>query len=366
MKTQQAMNTFCIRFILLFSLLTSVKSVVAQDTLTTEKNLIRTGDRLYKSAVSGIGAGASGNNVSWNYANARVSDTEHIVDYYDDDGLLKTESGKINKFIHSGDTVYMTSVEDRLRVLSFARSLPCIAYPFTYGDSITSTFSGRGLYCGTRHVNIKGSITVKADAYGELLLPDDLHYSDVLRVCTQRVADIRLCHDSAAIDSVSERTEVLTRYDWYAHGYRYPLLELAEYVSYDGDKPVASRKEAYITRPDKMDCGGDMVNEAVRRTVKAYSNDSGDDGICKKRGIVNYDVSVNGSSVDVTYTIDRTSDISLIVSDFAGIVYHSEHQPYSNAGTHSHTFDCGNMRAGRYIVYIQTSNNTVSKKFTLK
>lgn len=84
MKTQQAMNTFCIRFILLFSLLTSVKSVVAQDTLTTEKNLIRTGDRLYKSAVSGIGAGASGNNVSWNYANARVSDTEHMS--YDSKG----------------------------------------------------------------------------------------------------------------------------------------------------------------------------------------------------------------------------------------------------------------------------------------
>lgn len=84
MKTQQAMNTFCIRFILFFGLLTSVKSVVAKDTLTTEKNLILTVDSLYKSAVSGIGAGASGNNVSWNYANTRISDTEHMS--YDSKG----------------------------------------------------------------------------------------------------------------------------------------------------------------------------------------------------------------------------------------------------------------------------------------
>lgn len=94
------------------------------------------------------------------------------------------------------------------------------SFPFTYNDEFNDTYEGSYFWSGTNYiVERNGSLTVKADGYGSLIMPYGT-INNVLRVkYTSEYEDYN--------DFVQTTTTIsLTTYKWYKQGNKIPLLEI--------------------------------------------------------------------------------------------------------------------------------------------
>ena len=159
-------------------------------------------------------------------------------------------------------------------VLKYSDPVVKMKYPFSYGAQFTDHFIGIGTYSETSIIDFFGDNTVSADGYGTLILPDRV-VENSLRVKSVKTGmQINMC-GTADVNIV--------KYNWYAAGYRYPLLSLT----------IAE------TRPNVG---------AVQITKTAYTNTQQP----------NKSISVNGSNV-IAKTIDPSQqntkpDVSVLIS----------------------------------------------------
>ena len=121
------------------------------------------------------------------------------------------------------DTFFYVLTPDPKRVQTF---------PFTYGDSYTDSFNGRSTVTfGTFQVvqTRTGTITVEADAYGQLSTPAGT-FQNVLRIkTTEQITDTYL---------TSVTTQNITRYSWYSSDEKYLLLHMDSIVVQPAQGPA--------------------------------------------------------------------------------------------------------------------------------
>jgi len=189
--------------------------------LTTRRNAYRATDALVKQQVEFKDPGSSGRNLHWdfstvqplnesyglNYSLRNVADTssvsglEHNTRYY-----YRQQRDSLQAVGYENSTTYMEYTQPELRM----------HFPFTYGDTLFSNFTGKGEYCHRIPLAVKGYTRIMADAEGELKLPQFTTVKKALRVRTLRH------YTETGKDSV-EMT--LDTYSWYAAGIRYPVFE---------------------------------------------------------------------------------------------------------------------------------------------
>ncbi len=102
-------------------------------------------------------------------------------------------------------------------VLKYSDPVVKMQYPFSYGNQFTDHFIGVANADRPDKIDFFGDFSVIADAYGTLVLPDRV-IENTLRVKSVKTGlQINMCGTA----DVS-----ITKYNWYAAGYRYPLVNL--------------------------------------------------------------------------------------------------------------------------------------------
>ena len=107
--------------------------------------------------------------------------------------------------------------------MTFHRPYVKMIYPFAFGDAIDGDYEGTYHYSEDKNAGIAGSYSVRADAYGRLILPGGHEVTDALRVVSKRSYDVLL-------GDLPNHNEITT-YRWYARNERFPLAVLTSYSS---------------------------------------------------------------------------------------------------------------------------------------
>lgn len=349
--------------LLLATLIATTTSIVAQDfMLTREANIISDSDEVSLERMPYFSSNRCGKGLLWDFTESSTS-KRHFNIWHQVDTVgrhLQLTDRDITYYQDAKDTLFIVCRESPLYKITYSQPILSMRYPFAYGDSLSAPFSGYGVYCGDHPFKENGVSTIIADAEGDAVIGEDTIHN-VLRVYTLRSYSICMDIDSTALDSARLKQIIEERYDWYARGYRYPIVTTVTSTSYDNMTPLGTRQTAYCLLPDIQCQFADSVNEDIRRKDSLAAAEQ----TRANTDIIHYTVSQGGGLVTIDYSLDSDADITALVSDAMGIVYRRSHQ-YNRQGTgYTLTLDCSGLRRGKYILYINVNGKVYSNKVAL-
>ena len=223
------------KHLLLFITSLMALSLQAQNfqTLTTGRNAYRAADQLVKQQVAFKDPGSTGKGLSWDFSTLQPINENYSLNYFIPDSTRMTrlcgqEHNTRYYFRQQQDSLQAVGYENSTTYMEYTVPELRMHFPFSYGDTLFSYFTGKGEYCHRIPLAVKGYTRVMADADGELMLPEFTTVKKALRVRTLRH------YTETGKDSV-EMT--LDTYSWYAAGIRYPVFEsIKTSLSRKGDK----------------------------------------------------------------------------------------------------------------------------------
>jgi hypothetical protein len=202
----------------------------AQTSLTYANNSLIAGDSNAFREIQFSDPGNAGSNQVWDFS---------MVQYTGKSPVSTIQSATVPKadgvggynlsLIDNGNDYFMNSMQNLLEewgyvnkeqklILKYSDPVVKMRYPFSYGEQFSDHFIGVAWYNETNTIDFFGDCTVAADAYGTLILPDQVIEN------TLRVKSIK---KGLQINMCGTTTVNIVRYLWYAAGYRYPLLSMS-------------------------------------------------------------------------------------------------------------------------------------------
>ncbi len=353
----------CIYFYLLFH-----QFVLAQITLLEQVNKPVIGDRIDRHIVTGLYSGDRGDNVLWDFSDAIISDDIFPIRFsFDSIGFKSVEFGIRNYYLQRDDTMLIHAYQSSLEYMYYTQPPIFITYPFCYGDSIASSFSGKGNYCNTYNLSHTGMRIVMADAKGNILLPDQRVLTDVLRVHTFTLNNILLEGlESNLIDSAKAKQELIENYSWYVRGCRYPVFEYSIKTSYNKETQVASTYSSYCYLPDSVIDKSMSFEEALHKGISdikssTYANNHGE-----KMLPIDYHMLQSDNTIQLSYSTTTNAMVTFIIASNMGMIYQNKSFHCEGGETYETTFNCNGYRPGGYILYINVNGIVSSEKFQVK
>lgn len=225
--------------------------VAGQVTITKSQNGIVSAETSVTREVAWQDPGSPGENRIWDFSSVDYSGRTSLYGVVADldgftgaaDGsLMFSEEGYEYRYAEGerelNETGYLNAAKKM--VAEYNDPIRRMVYPFSFGDSFTDTFAGTGWHNKTSRIDLTGIITYSADATGTLILPDRI-LRNVLRVRSdKRSVQTGVCGSTQV---------VVTRYSWYAPGYRYPvMMESSTDIIY-GDREPLTTRVAWIGSP---------------------------------------------------------------------------------------------------------------------
>jgi len=127
--------------------------------------------------------------------------------------------------------------QEQKLILRYSDPVIKMKYPFSFGDQHTDHFIGVASYSDTNTIDFFGDCTLAADAYGKLVLPNQI-IENVLRIkSVKKGLQINMCGT----------TDInMTRYSWYASGYRYPVLSVCTVETRNNEGVPQVTKSAFV------------------------------------------------------------------------------------------------------------------------
>ena len=189
--------------------------------LTTRRNAYRVTDALVKQQVEFKDPGSSGRNLHWDFSTLQPLNESYSLNYSlrnaaDTSSVSGLEHNTRYYYRQQRDSLQAVGYENSTTYMEYTQPELRMHFPFAYGDTLFSYFTGKGEYCHRIPLAVKGYTRIIADAEGELKLPEFTTVKKALRVRTLRH------YTETGKDSV-EMT--LDTYSWYAAGIRYPVFE---------------------------------------------------------------------------------------------------------------------------------------------
>lgn len=332
----------------------SSTQIHAQHSLRFDCNAIRP-DSINRIPMPYFDAGCEGENVTWDFSHEDYDanpDTTSVSLYDMKNRLLWDDNGTMTTYRQTGDSLIICREETPRYEMDFDIPIVRMIYPFFYGQTITSPFSGKGIYEDVYALNEKGYAHINGDAYGTLILAEGDTLKNVLRVHTTLQSDMDITTSSTG-EYVGTLTKVADTYEWYARGYRYPVLKTtSNYIISEGNA-ILTRTSAQRISPEMQEELDDEENEELRRASDAPS-------------IINYDVTVNGNTVTITYDLMGDAHIGMTLADSKGIVYwRHEEDRLAGEGYQTQVPLAGLLR-GQYVIYINVNGEISNCKVNVE
>lgn len=342
--------------------LTTVVTACAQgNILTREANLLCDSDELIIQSVPYFYSIGNGEGYTWNFTGIDSNGKYKV--FHERDSLrviLSLSDHGITYYQSNNDTLYIIGRESPLCKAVYDVPQMVMRYPFAYGDSISKPFSGNGIYCGDHYFRERGSSTITADAAGEAVIGGDT-IPNVLRVCTLKSYSVCMDVDSTALDTAKLKQVIEERYDWYARGYRYPILTTLTSTSYDNTVPIGTVQRSYCMLPDVQNLQDDPYNIDIRRK-DSIDNARRD---LANADIFHYSVNQHGGQIIVNYSLDSDADITALVSDVMGITYKRSRFHNVKGDGYTMSIDCSDLQYGQYILYMNVNGKVYSRNITI-
>lgn len=339
--------------------------VLAQNTLTKAKNLIRNGDIVNYHAMEYSYPIDKGKDVIWDFSDIDELDDEYPIAFIIDTlgNYIKNDDEGTFTYSFFSDLLKQTKEENRLQRIVYHQPKLIMKYPLQFGDSLSLNFSGTGIYCGDHHVKVSGQVNIHADGVGTLILSKQDTLRNALRVYTLTTTSMAMAMDSLSLDTARIRHEISERYDWYVRGYRYPLYSTLLCTSYSGLTPIASQRYAYCLRPNELSyVSNDIVNDSIlhgdsiNREKKRQA----------EKSILHYSVDFYGRTISLNYKLDEDAEVTTILSSVMGIIFHQNRLSCKANDDVNIRFDCSSLQRGQYILYINVNGKIYNEKVNLE
>ncbi|MDR0694955.1 MAG: T9SS type A sorting domain-containing protein [Prevotellaceae bacterium] len=206
--------------LIILGFLSAASVAFAQPVLTYQTHGLKAGENNSMRQVQYVEPGGAGAMQTWDYTHlSPLNEGKTETVEQGENGALKVTAvdGGVFTYACNEDANVYESYMGPGRMVRFEQPIIKIRYPFSYGTIFTGSFSARCFYGADHEMggNMAGNYSSEADAYGVLLLPDNVTLYNVLRVKTKESYVEELCNN----------TQVeLVKYLWYADGYRYPVF----------------------------------------------------------------------------------------------------------------------------------------------
>ena len=368
------MNKQFVIYALIIVLVFFMNSVsFAQNVLGKLSNQIQPGDSVSRIEVEYMDPGEFGTDIVWDFSGIGVKDTNYVK--YDSIGgshLVETGQKFAYKYKISKDSLMIIGYESPLTEINFHHPRLQLLFPFQLHQEAIAEYAGEGRYCGKFFERTFGTIKIKADGEGTIILSENDTLPNTLRIYTVNTASLRLSADSCRNDSDNLKQVITEHYQWFARGYRYPVFETVTSSTYDNLEHISTCQYAYRCSPEIQEELNDTINEQIREADRqtSYNNrnqQSAKDTSNHSNGnIFNYDVQSNGNQFTITYSLTETSHVHAMVVDVMGNIYRDIQQSNAAGSDYSMYFDCSGLRPGQYIIYINVNGTIYNVKIPVK
>ncbi len=332
----------------------AILQIQAQPTLLRETHGLRAGDIHINRIVNFPDKGKAGKDVIWDFSELKEEGTKisYIKEAEDGEGAdnyptanITIDDGKNNFFYDVSDKyLKYVGLYTGKSIIYFNEPIIRMQYPFSFGQSISNEFRGEGMYGIQGLSNISGEISVNADAYGTLILPNGI-IKNALRVKTQsRILEVVFCGYTETIT---------TKYLWYIQNERYPVFALLETESRSSNSEPQISKKAYYS--EKVLASRNKSTTAVEEYLDENHA---------------YQVYPNPTNDKVTININmaKKENISASLYDMNGRKLKSViNNQKANKGSHTFNFSMrsANIPDGIYFIKINMGNKKAVKRIIL-
>jgi hypothetical protein len=341
--------------------ITSANIVSAGNVLTAKSNLIRPGDRLDMMKLKTWDVGESGRDITWQLNDVQAPSGAYSISYSIDTLQFyhKEEPGRIYYYKYADSKLLLMENEDRLYKIKFSKPILSMSFPFKYGETLTSTFLGCGTYCCNHFVNVSGQVYQSADATGSMVINETDTIGDILRVYTLTSASIAMDMDTNAIDTTHLRQQIEERYDWYAKGYRYPIITSITRTCFTNLHMVATSSSSYCILPQDFKIK-DVLKDSLRDSFIKDRQKHNPETPCIK-----YNVTKEANSINVSLNSPRDQNVSALLSSSMGVVFERHSCKVSKSESCIIRFNTESLLPGQYVIYINAAGKIYTYKFNM-
>jgi len=337
--------------LILFTCLAMLK--LQAQTLNSSRNSFRTGDVIIKQQVEFKDPGASGKDITWDFSHVNTINDKYQLTYFlpdksDTNRVTGVEHQTYYHYLLKADTLWLTGYENRTTRMNYLQPEALLRFPFRYGDTLSTNFAGKGVYCQKAGLFAGGYTKVSVDALGKLITPENDTLKNVLRVL--RIKDFT----TTGIDSTRMRMET---YQWYARGSRYPVFETIKTCTLRRDSTL----EGFSTSFYFSIVGREQLQEDLAN-ANLLDDTSNPDNI-----LISCSIYPNPVTTDLTVNYELSVDarVSFLLCDVSG-------RPWANlpgraltAGVQQQKISMSGLHADDYGLYIKV-NDKVYKRTIIK
>ena len=345
----RSLSLKCFYLLLLIACTNNLQAQQNQSvTLCSLINLPHPGDSLVKQQVDYIDPGMAGTNITWDFRPVHPVNDYYILLYHpissDSTRFSGIEHGTNYYYLAKGDSLIHTGYENSTTIMKYTTPEIKLKFPFRYGNTISSRFTGEGEYCHLIALKVSGRTKISADATGILHTPLGLTFKNVLRIKSQRE------YFMTGLDSV---TMTLENYAWYVPGNRYPVFETIKTTTRKSGRSDTEHKVASFFYPpaDQAHLLSDTTNWS-----RQYKNEGSDiESVLSDYKLIPNPVR---SILRIEYDLTGTAIISFRISDEKGFVRYIIPDVTRNSGHYSETIDMNQFTPGIYFINV-TANKMV-------
>ena len=338
--------------ILLLVVISTLSETNAQTILplTADRNAFRPGDLIIKQQVEFKDPGPSGKNIAWDFSMLNPVNEKYKIKYQlktksDSTQLVANEHETKYRYHLKNDTLWLSEYENRTTRMKFEQPEAQLKFPFNYGDSLFSVFSGTGIYCEKVDLIAQGKTYVTIDATGELTTPTKVTLKNVIRV--HRLRD----YTEIGVDSALLRFE---SYSWYATGYRYPVFET--YISSIVKKDTIEddfKTSFYYPVEDMVNLAADPANENLKyeETNDLYSVFT--EATYMPNPVVD--------NLQISFKLIRPATVWFSLHNNAGIPMKQTTAMELPSGANSTNINMSNLMTGTYTLYVHVDDKVMKQ-----
>lgn len=353
--------------------------------VTKLHNLVRAGDKIVKQQVNYVSPGEAGQDMIWDFSSLTPVNEKYELEYLEPellgdsiyvlgrDTFLKEQYNRQDLIVglehytlyyyrSTDSTLCITGFENPVTQVHCQHPVLSMRYPFEYGCEYADTFEMKGIYSGKIPFTTRGSVAVRADATGLMILPDGDTLNHVTRVKTVQTF---IQPDTIPASSMNMRME---SYRWYAAGYRYPVFETLHHWNLNETGQEEVFKTAFFYPPQEHTyLEEDVVNMA---TLDKQDGLPGTD--ISGEPYSRWDMQGEGWACDfypnpvermlnVVYQTETSMPVRISLHDMSGKLLKNISLPETSSGYYTEEIDCSTLPAGNYVCKFVFGTETESR-----
>ena len=341
-------------------------SLMAQNfEILKDTNCLRVGDSIhYVFVTATIPQSSSFSEQIWDFSNSKYLGIEKEVCFVDNDSnhIKMVDKNAILEFSLDKERLFLQCLQTPLLNINFGNSFEYLKFPFSINDSLVCQIEGKGTYCSKNKMELLGTCCTKAMARGKLIMPSNNSLDNALLIRRSIVANINVSKDSLMSEMQEKPMKFKAAiFEWYAIGYRYPVLKVIKASIQKENHKVLEKSFAYAANVESMNNFTDKQHKEIRDRIQEVSSDSN-----AKQGNISYKVTSNGKQVSVFYSLASDSQLRFLICNTSGMAFKSISLQQQAGNNYRQDFNCSGLPLGEYVLYINVNDNTFAEKVSIK